>query len=188
MTSIPDLSPNELARVSIANRLYHLTAELVKWAHQVGCVVCVENPQYSLFWSATFWTSVAHLMNYPVFHSCQFGSLRLKRTMLAFNSKEFVALSLTCPGVSASHRHRRWGFDHTAQKFATATETAYPMPLARSIANAYALACVNAGVRPLPDTLHLITPDSREAMQQIRAVAGIQPRSSRIPPIAPHVF
>ncbi len=36
---------SNLRRVSLANTLYHLTATLVRWACQVGCIVRVENPQ-----------------------------------------------------------------------------------------------------------------------------------------------
>ncbi len=83
---VPGLSEADLRRVSLANILYHVTATLVRWACEVGCIVCVENPQYSLFWSTTFWLEVANLVSYTVFHSCQYGSLRKKRTTLAFNA------------------------------------------------------------------------------------------------------
>ena len=41
----PNLTPSELGRVSLANQLYHLTAKVVKWAVEVGCIFVVENPQ-----------------------------------------------------------------------------------------------------------------------------------------------
>ena len=62
----------------------------------VGCIVCVENPQFSLFWATTFWLAVAKQMQYSVFHSCQYGGVRKKKTMLAFNSEVFHAVSAKC--------------------------------------------------------------------------------------------
>ena len=51
-------------KISQANKLYHLTAQVVKYAVQHGMIVCVENPQFSLFWATTFWVSVAKLLRY----------------------------------------------------------------------------------------------------------------------------
>jgi hypothetical protein len=95
---IPNLNPSELSRVSLANQLYHLTAKLVKWAVEFGIIFVVENPQFSLFWATTFWTEVAHLAMYSILHSCQYGGLRKKKTMLAFNADEFLPVSAMCPG------------------------------------------------------------------------------------------
>ena len=43
----PNLTLQERNRVSLANRLYHLAAELGQWAIRVGCLLCVESPQFS---------------------------------------------------------------------------------------------------------------------------------------------
>ena len=51
-------------KISQANKLYHLTAQVVKYAVKHGMIVCVENPQFSLFWATTFWVSVAKLLRY----------------------------------------------------------------------------------------------------------------------------
>ena len=84
---IPNLNPSELSRVSLANQLYHLTAKLVKWAVEFGVIFVVENPQFSLFWATTFWTEVAHLAMYSVFHSCQYGGLRKKKNNVGFQCR-----------------------------------------------------------------------------------------------------
>ena len=42
---LPNLTPSELGRVSLANQMYHFTAKVVKWAVEVGCIFVVENPQ-----------------------------------------------------------------------------------------------------------------------------------------------
>ena len=46
---LPDLSDTDKQRVSLANQLYFLTAQIVQWAVENGVIICVENPQFSLF-------------------------------------------------------------------------------------------------------------------------------------------
>jgi len=106
---ISNLSFIEKNRVSKANKLYYFCAQAVKAAIKAGMVVCVENPQYSHFWATTFWLEVAGMMLYTIFHSCQFGSTRQKKTMLAHNDPAFHSLHKLCPGESKAHRHDKWG-------------------------------------------------------------------------------
>ena len=110
---LPNLTMQEKQRVSRANKLYHLTAVLADWAIAEGCFFCVENPQYSLFWATTFWTSVAGKFAYTIFHSCQYGSSRKKRTMLAHNHSAFRAICAKCPGQNSKHKHAAWGVNST---------------------------------------------------------------------------
>ena len=37
----PGLCFRDRQRISLANKLYHLTSQLVEWANLVGCIVCV---------------------------------------------------------------------------------------------------------------------------------------------------
>ena len=67
---------------------------------------------------------------FTVFQTCRYGGTRAKRTMLAFNTEEFLTINKMCNGVSAQHRHEKWG-PGPEQRFATALEAAYPMTLAR---------------------------------------------------------
>ena len=180
---LPNLTPSESERVSLANQLYHLTAKVVKWAVEAGCIFVVENPQFSLFWATTFWTEVAHLAMYSVFHSCQYGSARKKKTMFAFNTAEFLAISAQCPGQSSKHKHARWGLNRNTNTFATSDETAYPMGLARLIAVVFTRALLNNGIAPLPDTLDQVQDCSLQFLQKMRAVTGIQARASKMPPL-----
>ena len=179
---IPNLNPSELSRVSLANRLYHLTAKLVKWADEHGCIFVVENPQFSLFWATCFWTEVAHLAMYSIFHSCQYGGKRKKKTMLAFNVRDFSVISATCPGQTAKHKHEKRGVRKNNQ-FATAEETAYPMGLAKMIAITFARVLLRHGIAPLPDTLDQVQECSLQSLQKMRASTGQQIRSSKIPPL-----
>ena len=108
---LPFLSFFDKIKISKANKLYHLTAEIVKYCHHVGIIFCIENPQFSLFWSTTYMQDICHLLNFAVFHTCQYGGSRLKRTMLAFNADAFQVLCKTCPGSSSKHTHKKWGYD-----------------------------------------------------------------------------
>lgn len=80
-------------KISKANKLYHLTAKLVKWACEEGLVSCIENPQFAHFWNTTFMHDVWHLLDFAVFHTCQYGG-SLKR----------------CPGTSSKRRRTSKSF------------------------------------------------------------------------------
>ena len=182
---LPNLSETDNRRVSLANQLYFLTAQIVEWAVQNGVIVCVENPQFSFFWTTTFWQQVAHLLQYSVFHSCQYGSARQKKTMLAFNVNEFHAINATCRGQNSKHKHAQWGFNRKTKSFATAEETAYPMGLAKMIAMVIVRSLLNFGIQCNPETLEAVQPVSLQALQKMRAATGMQSRSSRIPSLVP---
>ena len=79
----------------------------------------------------------------------QRGSRRPKRTMLAFNMEEFAIINKRCDGVTSTHRHDRWGLDHAANRFATAMETAYPLPLADSLRRSSSWRCSHWGSKRL---------------------------------------
>lgn len=178
---LPQLSDTDNLRVSLANKLYFLTAQVVEWAVETGVIVCVENPQFSHFWATTFWQQVAHLMQYTVFHSCQYGSARQKKTMLAFNVPEFHAINATCKGQSSSHKHARWGYDRHKKRFATAEETAYPMGLAKMIGMVIVRSLMRFGISANAETLDAVQPISLQALQKMRATVGMQSKASRIP-------
>ena len=178
---IPGIAWLDKLKVSQANKLYHLTSQIVKFCLEKNLLVCVENPQYSLFWATTFWVSVASQMQYTIHHACQYGSKRAKKTMLAHNHKAFHQICLKCPGVSSKHRHESWGVHNG--KFATSAETAYPFPLAKSIAHAFTVALYENGAIPPPSTLSEITSSSTQVLQAARSQTGLQPKASKIPPI-----
>ena len=69
--------PLSVAEVSKLHKSQVLTAQIVKHCVQHGLLVCIENPQYSLFWATSFWQEVAHLVMYSTIHTCQYGSKRL---------------------------------------------------------------------------------------------------------------
>ena len=92
LNGLRNLSFVNKMKISQANKLYHLTAQIVRYAVKHNMIVCVENTQFSLFRATTFWVSVAKLLRYTIFHSCQYGSNRQKKTMLAHNHIAFNQL------------------------------------------------------------------------------------------------
>ena len=171
----PNLTLQERNRVSLANRLYHLTAELGLWAICVGCLFCVENPQYSLFWATTFWTAVPDKFQYAIVHSCQYGSARKKKTMLAHSDPAFNAICAQCPAA--------WGVNSATKRFATSAETAYPMGLPKMIANCFVVAVQSKGVQMPPQSIHEADQLSLDYLRRSRATSGLQPRASPISPL-----
>ena len=79
-----NLSFVDKIKLSQANKLYHWTAQIVKFAVARSILVCIENPQFSLFWATSFWLFRYHraILQYSVFHNCQYGSNRQKKTTI----------------------------------------------------------------------------------------------------------
>ena len=175
----------ERIKISKANKLYHLTAKLIRWAVKEGCIFVVENPQSSLFWQTTFMQDVLHLLQFTTFQSCMYGSTRPKRTMLAFNASEFSSINKMCMGEKPGHRHQAWGLVDDGTKFATALETAYPMTLARTIAIQFVTAFQRLGLRMPAETLSEISAGDNAILPALRAQTGLQPRASKLPPLIP---
>ena len=182
---LPNLSFVDRLKISKANKLYFLTSKLVQWAVAEGCIFCIENPQFNLFWQTTFMQSVIHLMNFTTFQTCMYGSKRPKRTMLGFNAEEFTVLNKMCSGVTSNHRHDSWGVHAGSNKFATSLETAYPTMLARAIAAQFVLALQNRGIRMPPETLTAIGASDDATLAAMRAQTGLQPKASRLPLLIP---
>ncbi len=183
LNGLRNLSFVNKMKISQANKLYHLTAQIVRYAVKHNMIVCVENTQFSLFRATTFWVSVAKLLRYTIFHSCQYGSNRQKKTMLAHNHIAFNQLSKLCPGEPKKHRHPPWG-TRPAGHFATREETAYPIQLARDVAECFVQAA-EAGMKLPPSQLQDMTSSSEAVLQAVRAQSGIQPKQSKLPPLVP---
>ena len=105
--------------------------------------------------------------------------------MLAHNHPAFKAINAKCAGQNSKHKHAAWGVNSKTKKFATSEETAYPMGLAKMIANCFVVALQSRGVT-MPEQSMLEVDDlSLRYLQKLRATAGVQPRASRIPPLVP---
>jgi len=98
---------------------------------------------------------------------------------IAHNTQTLHDLNHTCPGEDHKHRHKPWGMTRNAS-FSTAEETAYPMQLAFTIAFFLVKQLVLKGWKPPNEILSM--PDDI-SYQYLRAVTGVQPKSSKLPPL-----
>ena len=169
-------------RVSQANALYHFVTVVALYCLDHGLIVCIENPRSSLYWRTTFFAPLARLLHFTAHQACAYGSSRPKWTALAHNTSSLLKLNQTCPGVSPMHFHKPWGVVSTGadRKYSTAEETAYPMQLAYHIAFHIALELMAKAWSPPSDSL---VPPDEVSYQYLRAIVGVQPKSSKIPPL-----
>ena len=181
---IPGLSYVNRFRVSQSNKIFDLTARIVKFCVLHGIVVAVLSPQFSFFWATTFWTQVAKLMRYTVFHACQYGSLKQKKTMLAYfdPAGQFALLNKRCPGESQRHRHDAL----VAQKnLPFADDSTLPFALARIIAQCFMSIFAALRACPPPCALEDLHVDSPGILQSLRASTGTLVKASKLPPLVP---
>ena len=126
---LPGLSGISASRVASANSLYAFCARVVQAAEQQGLPWVIENPTNSLFWSTSFWASVASLEHIVAdLQACAFGGSRPKWTRLVGNFTQLQALARSCPGCVA---HAPWG-RRVDGSWSTAEEAAYGFGLALS--------------------------------------------------------
>ena len=90
----------------------------------------------------------------------------------------------SCPNYvqEKKHRHLPWGIT-PAGHFATSEETAYPIQLARDVAQCFTQALVEAGMKLPPSQLQDMTSSSEAVLQAVRAQSGLQPEHSKLPPL-----
>ena len=182
----PGLSFRDRQRFHLRTSCITLPASWLSGPIWLGALcVRVKNLQFSLFWATTFWTAVAKQMQYSIFHSCQYGGIRKKKTMLAFNHEAFHAVSAKCKGQNSKHKHAAWGLDKEKKKFATSEEAAYPRGLPKLLANCIAMALITLGIKAPEETVHQLKSTSLKSLQQMEAATGVQPKASRIPPLVP---
>ena len=108
-----------------------------------------------------------------------------RKRSLPFNHEVFYAVSAKCKGQNSKHEHAAWGLDKKKKKFATSEETAYPMGLAKLLANCIAMALIDLGIKAPEETISQLKPTSLKSLQQMKAATGVQPKASRIPPLVP---
>ena len=184
---IPGLVGTDFIRVSKSNVLYAFTSRVIRFAHERGLVVCVENPKNSLFWKTTFIQSLRDLpFKFADHQACAYGSQRPKWTRLQFNHDAFLVICRVCPGECATHKHLPWGLSTTPGRkgFATSEETAYPFGLAAEIAQCFRQAAYDKGIKPPPVSVHQASCDDF-LLSMARASSGSQVKANKLPPLVP---
>ena len=177
---VEHMTPIERTRVESANTLYAFVTKICLMCLSANKVVCVENPRSSLYWRTSFFAPLKGKLTYTVHQACAYGSDRPKWTLLAHNTETLHKLNNLCPGLGPHHKHKPWGLTKDGSSFSTAEETAYPMKLAFHIAYFLAQQIVLQGWKPPAGELAL--PDE-VSYQYLRSITGVQPKSSKLPPL-----
>lgn len=176
----PHLDGLAKTKVEAANTLYDLAGRVYAYCCEQSILCTVENPSNSYFWSASHWQApTKHCPQHEaVFQNCAYGGERPKWTTLCSNEPTVTSLSRQCPG---NHYRAPWGQTVSGQ-FATALEVERPHELCNAIAAWVLTVLMAKGAIPPPTQL---SETSEFLPAAARAVAGIQAKSSKLPPIIP---
>ena len=172
---VDSLQGRDFLRVGLANKLYHLVADIFRECVRLGILVMVENPRGSLFWQTSFWTDLqADVTIYHQDHqACAYGSERDKWTRMCASFPEVSFICKTCDG---SHSHAPWGVQMVDGKpvYATSLEVHYPKQLCDAIRDAFLLNFAKQG----------LSLDSPLTLQQQATTATYkQLATSKVPPV-----
>ena len=130
---ISGLSMTDKVRVSNANKLYDLTAEVLEVAQTSGVLWSVENPAGSHSWNTSPMMAPLRKLkphiHFVQFYHCCFGGDRMKLTLLWTNLARLGTLGMLC-SPKLAHVLKKWGRTQSGS-FATSLETAYPLGLCR---------------------------------------------------------
>ena len=172
---LPQLGGQALLRVTLANQLYDCVSDLVLEAASRDLVIGVENLRQSFYWRTSMFARIAHLFQFTAFQSCAYGGRRPKWTAIAYTRGAFDGICKSCPGHSCAQRHLPWGVAPDAPNgFSTSLEAAYPLTLARALAQAFFQACPPRALSPAGLQLSLV-----------RGQVGSQPKASVTGPRVP---
>lgn len=115
---------------------------------------------------------------HTLFHHCCYGSQRRKLTRLVHTLEKLTPMCARCPGESETHKHLAWGMSD--RMWATAEETAYPVPLCKTWASLVFDQLISlGGIPPATSLSDRIGKDNRAA----QAALGHQTKSKRLPPL-----
>ena len=177
---LPDLGPDDAARVKKANEIYDAVAELLQDAINRGIYVVVENPRGSWLWQYSWYRD---LLKQPGFFDADFQhckwtptvASRPKWTRLRTNVPQLAGMEGLC---EQDHVHLGWGVDE-AGNFNTSKETEYPDGMCDEAAGRLAEAVKAKGfeLKPMPqETFDTVTPHKLRRVDK-------QPRGKLLPPV-----
>ena len=123
----PKLGSKDRVRVELANQLYEALTDIMEFAHSLGVLCILENPENSWCWQTSFFLKLIDTVGpgFNVdFHNCAHGGERPKLTRLWANQDALKALEATCDGL---HPHKPWKplLKNNKLHFATKDEAQY---------------------------------------------------------------
>ena len=172
---VDDLRGRDFLRVGLANKLYHLVAEVFRECVKLQIPVMVENPRKSLFWQTSFWTDLES--DVTIYHqdhqACAYGADRDKWTRMCASFPEVESICKVCDGT---HTHAPWGVQIIDGKpvYATSLEVHYPRLLCDAIRDSFMIYFAKHG----------LSLDAQPSLQQqATAATHKQMVSAKLPPV-----
>ena len=156
---LPDLRPNDAARVHAANQLYFLTLCVAFVAARRNFILSVENPSNAYFWLAMQVLAERFKQLGPSwfacesthFQACEHGGLRDKWTCWYGTKDIFQSLRALC---THNHPKTEWRpyMDHNGKPvFPTKAEAAYPELLCQRVSQLVRLNAIERGATVDPN-------------------------------------
>ncbi|CAE7221237.1 unnamed protein product [Symbiodinium sp. CCMP2592] len=139
-----------------------------------GAVCVLAQAGDGTFWKSDCWTKVSSNFTFVSCHECAYEGNHLSTTIFAVTDRSFSKLARFCPGSPGSPcRQERMS--------ECPMHGAYPVRLAMQLACCFAQHFVRKGWRSPPQSFDAFDP--RLEVPMSRALAGAQPRASKIPPL-----
>ena len=174
LMGIPNLSPQDEARVQAANAIYIQMAEFVQFLNRPSILWSIENPGNSWLWKLPCMAPIVRIGTFYMFDACVFGGERKTLKCFLSNVGTFLHLSQRCNGGHPRKPFGKIRRPDGSTYFATKDEAAYPRALCVQIVH---LVCLQLKL-PLPNFQP--QPDSQPALATAK-----QPRGRRALPVVP---
>ncbi|CAE7831241.1 unnamed protein product [Symbiodinium sp. CCMP2592] len=136
-----------------------------------GAVCVLAQPGDGTFWTSDCWSKVSSNFTFVSCHECAYEGNHLSTTIFAVTDRSFSKLARFCPGSPCRQERMSECKLHGA----------YPVRLAMQVACCFAQHFVRKGWRSPPQSFDAFDP--RLEVPMSRALAGAQPRASKIPPL-----
>ena len=180
---LPNLRPNDAARVSAANKLYFLTLCVAFVAAKRHFLLSVENPSNAYFWlamqvlaeqfpllgSTWFEGESTH------FQACAHGGLRDKWTCWFGTKSVFTGLRALCSHDHPKDAWRPYMDQYGRPVFPTKAEAAYPELLCQRVAQIVRLAAIDRGAKVDPNAYRPTDKQSDAKLNRKHGLAALPP-------------
>ena len=182
-SGLPNLQGVNLDRVTQANAIYQLCAELFALCHARGIPCTIENPRSSWLWEIDPFPYLVKNHTIADFQNCMYGGARDKWSRFLCSHAAFERLRIACDN---SHNHLPWGASRGPSGewvFATASEAEYTPGLCEAISSIVCTLALQRGALAPAQELLSTGLSLTQRRKKTRATAGKLPRGRALPPL-----